>query len=390
VKAVKVAMQFEQWIARKKTTGFTSRLAVAAWAIQNSRHAIVAIYFLSQFQFCGVFMFHLFKTGSIFAALGITLVSSIFAVEDQGKQVFTDAQEAGPAYQFQGEYVGTAPDDDSIKVGVQIIAEGNDEYLAKAYIGGLPGEGWNPGDNTHQAKGKLEGDHVLFQTPDDSENKGYGKLKDGTLVIYSEDNQKLFEMQKVERKSTTLGAKPPENAIVLFDGTSADHFENGKLVEGELLGATNCSSKEKFGDHTLHIEFRTPFMPAARGQGRGNSGVYMQERYELQVLDSFGLSGENNECGGIYQIGKPLLNMCYPPLSWQTYDIDFTAAKYEGDKKVANARVTIRHNGITIHDNLELPKETPGRFNEENSPGGLFLQDHGNPVAFRNIWVVKK
>jgi hypothetical protein len=203
--------------------------------------------------------------------------------------------------------------------------------------------------------------------------------------------EKVAELKKVERKSKTLGAQPPKGAIVLFDGNSVDEWENGKLVDGKLLGATNASSKRKFGDHTLHIEFRTPFMPEASGQGRGNSGVYIQGRYECQVLDSFGLEGEDNECGGIYSIAKPAVNMCYPPLAWQTYDIDFTAARYDDSgKKTKNARVTIKHNGVVIHNDLELTHGTPGNIPEGPEPASLFLQDHGNPVAYRNIWVVEK
>ena len=132
-------------------------------------------------------------------------------------------------------------------------------------------------------------------------------------------------------------------------------------------------------------------MPYARGQGRGNSGFYAQGRYEVQILDSFGLSGENNECGGIYTIGKPKVNMCLPPLSWQTYDVDYTAAEFKDGKKVKNARMTVRHNGVLIHENLDLTHATtaaPMREGPENGP--VYLQNHGNPVRFRNIWVVPK
>ena len=120
--------------------------------------------------------------------------------------------------------------------------------------------------------------------------------------------------------------------------------------------------------------------------------MFLQGRYEVQVLDSFGLVGKNNECGGIYSIFDPKVNMCLPPLSWQTYDVEFTAARYANNngKKIKNARVTIRHNGVIIHDNRELPKGTPGKDAEGSTPGILYLQGHGNPVVYRNIWVVKK
>ena len=219
---------------------------------------------------------------------------------------------------------------------------------------------------------------------------GGASIKGTSLSVTDSGGTAQGALKKTVRKSPTLGAKPPEGAVVLFDGSSAEHFKGGELTEDKHLLA-GCESLRKFGDHTFHVEFRTPFKPAARGQARGNSGVYLQSRYEVQVLDSFGLDGKNNECGGIYSISEPAVNMCYPPLTWQTYDVTFTAARYdENGKKTRNARATVRHNGVVIHDDLELPKGTAGKLPEGPEPQGLYLQGHGNPVVFRNVWVVEK
>jgi len=299
-----------------------------------------------------------------------------------GKPAYTNASEAGPNFAFQGEYVGSLPDQ---KWGVQVVALGKGKFDIVGYRGGLPGDGWRRGDDTKLGNGEIK-DGVVEITGD----TWAAKIKDGVMTILHGEN-KVGELKKIERKSPTLGASPPPGAIVLFDGTSADQFDKGQLVEGNLLGATGCVSKHQFGDHSLHVEFRTPFMPESRGQARGNSGVYVQGRYEVQVLDSFVLEGADNECGGIYKQSKPFVNMCFPPLSWQTYDIDFTAAKYDdAGKKTANARITVKHNGVVIHDNLELTAGTPGYRPEGPAKLGLFLQNHGNPVVFRNVWAVDK
>ncbi|HAN98372.1 MAG TPA: DUF1080 domain-containing protein [Planctomycetaceae bacterium] len=319
-----------------------------------------------------------------FALLAIAIAGSAASADD-GNPAYTSAADAPIDYRYQGEYLLSVEGEADQKVGVQVIALGEGKFDAVGYHGGLPGAGWMPGNDVTRATGALEGDTLTLKA-----DQGTATVRNGEMTVRDTDGTVLARGKRIERTSPTLGAKPPEGAIVLFDGSTADGFEQGKLIEGNLLGATNCTSKETLGDHVLHLEFRTPFMPLSRGQGRGNSGVYMQSRYELQVLDSFGLSGENNECGGIYSISKPAVNMCLPPLSWQTYDIEFTAARYEGDKKVANGRATIRHNGVVIHDDLELTHGTPGCQPEGAGPLGLFLQDHGNPVAFRNIWVVKK
>jgi hypothetical protein len=209
------------------------------------------------------------------------------------------------------------------------------------------------------------------------------------------------KLLKPEDKVDMPSVPPPAGAIVRFDGKSLDNWvkKDGKpaawkLVDGgamEVAKTGDIMTKEEFaGNFKLHVEFRVPYMPKAKGQARANSGVYLQGRYECQVLDSFGLDGENNECGGIYTVAKPAVNMCFPPLSWQTYDIEFKAARYnDKGEKTENARTTIKHNGVVIHDNIEL-KPTPGHHPEGPGPDHLYLQDHGNPVVFRNIWVVDK
>src|SRR5207248_3389250 len=156
-----------------------------------------------------------------------------------------------------------------------------------------------------------------------------------------------FPMSKVVRKSKTLGEKLQAGAVVLFGGVGDEkNWDGGKLTElsdGKFLNI-GIKSKQKFQAFKAHVEFRLPWMPNSTGQERANSGVYFQDRYECQVLDSFGLNGENNECGGIYTQHKPKVNMCLPPMVWQTYDIEFTPAEFGADgKKTKNGRATVYH-----------------------------------------------
>lgn len=294
----------------------------------------------------------------------------------------TNASDAGPDFVVQGEYAGEM---NGKTYGVQVIAHGEGKFTAVQFEGGLPGDGWERGGKKDEFKGQTKDGVTTFTL-----TEGTARIANGVYAVSNTGGQVIGELKKVERKSPTLGAKPPEGAVVLFDGTTADNFNGGKMTDEGLL-MVGVKSKQSFGDMTLHLEFRTPFMPAATGQGRGNSGMYIQDRYEFQILDSFGLDGKNNECGGIYTINEPRVNACFPPLSWQTYDVDFTAPRFDGDgKKIKNARVTMRHNGIVIYDDFEIPKLTPGGQSQEAAMGPIQLQNHGNPVNFRNIWVVEK
>jgi hypothetical protein len=288
-------------------------------------------------------------------------------------------------FPFQGEYVGEI---EGAKYGVQVIALGSGEFEAVGYPGGLPGAGWDgDGSKIVRSKGKrdeaavsvrFEHDHVVAEA-------------DGVKMhVSKKDVGAVAELERVDRRSSTLGAAPPAGAVVLFDGKE-NKFPGAKVTPAGLL-TEGATSSEKFGDCSIHIEFRLPYMPAARGQGRGNSGLYVQGRYEIQMLDSFGLEGKDNECGGLYKIAAPKLNLCLPPLVWQTYDIDFTAAKFDAEgKKTSNAKLTVKLNDVVIHENLELPGVTGGaQLKESAEPGPLHLQNHGNPVRYRNIWVVRK
>jgi hypothetical protein len=295
------------------------------------------------------------------------------AQEKKAVETFTDPEKAGPDFLVQGEYEGPG-------LGAHAIAEGDGKFGLVFYAGGLPGAGWDEKTKS-KAKGQTEGARTSI-----TGDKYSGEIADGKLTGKGPDGD--FVLKHVVRHSSTEGAKAPAGALVLFDGTSADEWNGGKLVEGSLLN-NGIKSKKAFRDHKLHVEFRLPFMPRARGQGRANSGVYLQDRYECQVLDSFGLEGLNNECAGYYTLVAPKPNMCYPPLSWQTYDIEFHPAKYQDGKKIANARSTVLHNGVEVHHDVELKNSTGGGQKEEDTPGPIQLQNHGNPVYFRNIWVVE-
>lgn len=286
-----------------------------------------------------------------------------------------------PDFAIQGEYQGGGS-------GVQVVALGDGHFDAYILTSGLPGAGWTPGQQRLVLHGARTGDKVTLA---DDAGKTSAVIEKSVLSLTATDGKKS-RLSRTERHSPTLGAKPPVGAVLLFDGKSADAWEGGKTENGLLL-ATGSSTKQRFTDYTLHLEFRTPYNPTARGQQRGNSGVYHSGRWETQILDSFGLKGEENETGGIYSISEPRLNMCLPPLSWQTYDVDFTAAKFDASgKRTAWPRITVKLNGVVVQENTELNKDfttsAPIQTPLVSPEGPINLQYHNNPVVFRNIWIV--
>jgi len=336
--------------------------------------------------------------------MGLLLLVALtmFSCAGLGKKPMA-SEKAGPADMYMGDMQGSKTDVDGTKTSLagQVIALGDDKYQINilkefdtrdaviAVLNGTASQGQLIVDGT----GKTEYGDSIWR----------GTMKGDSIIGFYYGRKKgVFAMKKVVRLSPTIGAKPPKKAIVLFDGSDLDQWQNAKgggpanwiLLDNGAMEVNvkkgSVVTKKKFNDFKLHLEFRTPFMPKARGQARGNSGVYMQERYEVQVLDSYGLEGKDNECGGIYKVAVPRVNMCAPPLQWQTYDVVFHAPRFDKDgKKIKNAVLTVKQNGVVIHDNLEIPGPTGGAGGKnENQPDGIYLQDHHNPVQYRNIWIL--
>ena len=192
---------------------------------------------------------------------------------------------------------------------------------------------------------------------------------------------------------------PPADAIVLFDGTDLSKFRGEKTPEPKwkwengVMESTppgGIFSKEEFGDCQLHVEFATPSVVKGEGQGRGNSGVYLMGRYEIQVLDSFNSKTyPNGQCGAFYGHNAPLVNACRKPGEWQAYDIVFHAPRQLADGKVQSGSFTVLQNGVLIQDHIPVNPEatTAAPLNKFATQGPLYLQDHGNPVRFRNVWI---
>jgi len=195
----------------------------------------------------------------------------------------------------------------------------------------------------------------------------------------------------------------PKNATVLFDGSDFSHWkplagDEVKWTRGDgamtiVPGSGSILTRDRYASFQLHIEFNVPPAPeGAEHQERSNSGVYLQRRYEVQILDSYGLKSGSGDCGALYRQRAPDHNACRPPNEWQSYDIVFHAARFASPAgtptKVKNARITVRQNGILIHDDVELTAKTGAGEEEGADPGPILLQHHGAAVRFRNVWIV--
>jgi hypothetical protein len=295
---------------------------------------------------------------------------------------------------IQGLYVGTftaAGESTARPTEARVLGEGGGNFRALLTAG--------EGDKTvpFELSGKLDGGKVAL-TGKVGTYDVTGKIADRKLTAEAKGGGKYVLTYTVS-KSPTEGQKSPAGAIILLaysphKAPSLAEWANNSweaLADGSMVkGGGDIRTKRGLGDMQLHLEFRCPYLPTKHGQERGNSGVYLMDRYEVQVLDSFGLVPQDNECGGIYKVATPKVNASYPPDVWQTYDITFRAPRFDAQgKKVKNAAVTVVQNGLTIHENVEIPGPTGGAVGgPEAKEAPLRLQDHGNPVRFRNIWAL--
>jgi len=225
-------------------------------------------------------------------------------------------------------------------------------------------------------------------------------------TVFAQKDPLTTEVWKPEPQVITPGktaSEAPSDAIILFNGTNTDSWQHknaspAKWIVGDNAltvkpGSGNIETKQKFGDCQLHIEWRTPAEVKGEGQGRGNSGIFLMGRYEVQVLDSYNSKTySNGQAGSIYKQHIPLVNACKPPGEWQSYDIIFTAPRFsEKGNVIEPARVTVIQNGVLVQNNVTIWGGTAyigsPTYEKHNAKESLELQDHGNPTSFRNIWI---
>ncbi len=322
--------------------------------------------------------------GAIFLVF-VAMAAAPAADKDNRTAGTTDAGRADQDFALQGEFEGKIPDADhkDRTVALQIRANGRGRFQALQFDGGLPGQTRHPHHPLFLLGKRSDDFLVLSGAP-----WGIFVHPDRCLLV-DPQGKPVGQLERVHRESPTLGARPPKQATILFDGVT-NRFAESHITDQGLL-AEGASVIPMFQDFDLHLEFKLPYMPSNSGQSRANSGVYLQSRYEVQILDSFALSTTFNGCGSLYRSRKPDVNMCLPPLVWQTYDISFTAPRWAADNtKLKNARITVWLNGVKVQDSVEIPDKTGAGAVEEVVLLPIRLQDHGAPVRFQNIWIVDR
>ena len=339
----------------------------------------------------------------LFAASAVAADDSVENKPTSSQLILGDQASQDP---FLGDWEGKWSKGWPPNIVAQVIPRGSDTYqinFLEAFDARCPAFA--------DFEGEVVGDALKFDAYGWSGEFSGDELRG---VGLNRDKPVEFSMKKVTRLSPRLGAKPPKNAIVLFDGGDFGAWEvdprrgatsiDWKLIDdhartwpplSEHAFGASIRTKDAWPSFRLYVEFRLPLIPAATGQTRGNSGVIIEEFefYEVQILDSYGLSGYWNECGAIYKKEAPKVNMCAPPGQWQSYDIVYRGPRFDDEGKLAaNPRITVDHNGKRIHNDVELPysenalrarREKP----ETKTPGRITLQHHGDPVDFRNIWL---
>jgi len=332
----------------------------------------------------------------------------LMAVLSLGGLITACAEEPPPVMGlWQGEWINPDKANDYLRINPDLTAEviglGEDQFRVR-----FMSEPFKRAEIIFETMAPLRDGSVRFEAGGWRGEITADAIKGEALV--RGDRPVAFQLTKYVHPSPTLGQAPPEGAVVLFDGSGLDAWtgmqggeppcriaEDGSLEiiprkPGEK-GNRSVRTREDFGDVRLHIEFLIPYNPTGRGQGRGNSGVFLQNLYEVQVLDTFGSDGLWNDGGALYKVSPPRVNASLPPGQWQTYDIEFRAARFGPDGEVtAYPQMTVLYNGIPIHTAFELRERTAHALEQRRQPppaahGPIMLQEHGHPIRFRNIWV---
>jgi hypothetical protein len=334
----------------------------------------------------------LFPTILRWPALAVAMSMPVAATADDApptpppRVALTEPPVGDIDFNLLGEFVGSiqVADGKFETMGLQLRPIGDGRFDGLHFRGGLPGqEGYRA--ETIKLIGIRSGNLLVLS------GGPWAIFADGQqCTLVGKDGNRLGQLERVHRGSPTMGAKPPEGAMVLFDGTSTDQFVKAEMTpEGWLKAGANLNPMLQ--DFDMHVEFRIPYMPNSQGQSRGNSGCYLQSRYEVQVLDSFAELPTFNGCSSLYRTKSADVNMSYPPLNWQTYDIRFTAPRWAADgSKLRNARITVWHNGVLTQNDVEVANKTGAGLEETPTLTPTKFQDHSDPVVYRNIWAVDR